>query len=341
MRWNSGSSSRRLLSHGTAAIAIAFVGVLAMPLAHVEQRLKAAASEGCEGGGFRIVLANGTTLSGEVDSSVAAASLGTRFQVRGKYVEFDVVAGTFEVLNYTFTGAPNALDMTGGVRTPVYERKTPNHRGLVLNGRLNVELGEENLEIDRSGPGLTMKIQAKDCAAGGVFQMEVERGDGTTTDITHVLASPASPEPAFMTAFYFDNPNFRAREGDIVPYKDTTLAVPSRINIANDFSRKFIGRDSPQVATRITQGCPNTILKRDGTTTVVDHCGGVSVWRVSSGGRMGAVFGEDAHEVAPPATICTHQCQAQNRVRGRSVKLGFPFPVPDSSRLKPRFPAAP
>ena len=338
MRWNFGSSSGRLLSHSTAALALAFAGVLAMPLAHVEQRLQAAKSEGCEGGGFRIVLANGTTLSGEVDSSVTAANLGTRFQVRGKYVEFDVVAATFEVLNYAFTGAPNPLDMTGGVRTPVYERKTPNHRGLVLNGRLNVELGEENLEIDRSGPGLTMKIQAKDCAAGGVFQMEVERGDATTTDITHVLASPAPGEPAFMTAFYFDNPNFRAREGDIVPYKDTTLPVPSRINIANDFSRKFIGRDSPQVAQRVPQGCPNNILKRDGTTTVVDHCGGVSVWRVSSGGRMGAVFGEDAHEVAPPATICTHQCQAQNRVRGQAVVLGFPFPVPAASILKPRFP---
>ena len=153
MRWNFGSSSGRLLSHGSAAVALAFAGVcFAMPLAHVEQRLQAAASAGCEGGGFRIVLANGTTLSGEVDSSVTAANLGTRFQVRGKYVEFDVVAATFEVLNYTFTGAPNPLDMTGGVRTPVFERKTPNHRGLVLTGRLNVELGEEDLEIDRSGP---------------------------------------------------------------------------------------------------------------------------------------------------------------------------------------------
>lgn len=342
MCWKFGSSSGRLLSHGTAAVALAFAGVcFAMPLAHVEQRLQAASSEGCEGGGFSIVLANGTTLSGEVDSTVAAANLGTRFQVRGKYVDFDVVAATFEVLNYTFTGAPNALDITGGVRTPVFERKTPNHRGLVLTGGLNVELGEGDLVIDRSGPGLTMKIQAKDCANGGLFQMEVERGDGGTTDITHVLASPASPEPAFMTAFYFDNPNFRAREGDTVPYKDTTVVVTARVNFANDFSRKFVGRDSPQVATRVPQGCPNTILKRDGTTTVVDHCGGVSVWRVASGGRMGAVFGEDAIEVAPPATNCTSNCQAQNRVRGRSVKLGFPFPVPDSSRLKPRFPAAP
>jgi hypothetical protein len=54
---------------------------------------------------------------------------------------------------------------------------------------------------------------------------------------------------------------------------------------------------------------------------------------------MGAVFGEDATEVAPPATVCTHQCQAQNRVRGQSVVLGFPFPVPADSRLQPRFPA--
>ena len=340
MRWNFGTSSGRVLSHGTAAIALAFAGVcFAMPLAHVEQRLKAASSAGCEGGGFRIVLANGTTLSGEVETVVSAASLGTRFQVRGKYVEVDVVSSTFELLNYTFTGAPNPLDMTGGVRTPVFERKTPDHRGLVLTGGMDVEIEEDDLVISREGGSLSMKIQAKDCAAGGVFQMEPERGDGGTTDITHVLASPASPEPAFMTAFYFDNPNFRAREGDTVPYKDTTVVVPSRINIANDFSRKFIGRDSPQVATRILPGtCRNNILKRDGTTVVVDHCGGVSVWRVASGGRMGAVFGEDAHEVAPPASDCTSNCQAQNRVRGQSVKLGFPFPVPDSSRLKPRFP---
>ena len=80
--------------------------------------------------------------------------------------------------------------------------------------------------------------------------MEPQRGDGTATVITHTLA----PE-----AFYFDNPNFRATGGDAVPFKDTTLPVPSRINIANDVSSKFVGRDSAQVATRIAQGCPNTV----------------------------------------------------------------------------------
>jgi len=51
---------------------------------------------------------------------------------------------------------------------------------------------------------------------------------------------------------------------------------------------------------------------------------------------MGRVMGEDAIEVAPAATARARQCQAQKRVKGASVKLGFPFPVADPSRLKPR-----
>ena len=55
---------------------------------------------------------------------------------------------------------------------------------------------------------------------------------------------------------------------------------------------------------------------------------------------MGQVMGEDAVEVAPPATACTHQCQAQNRTRGAAAVLGFPFPVPESSRITPALPPA-
>jgi hypothetical protein len=318
------------------AVAIA---VTTAPLFPREAILHAASSAGCEGGGFSIVPPGGTTVSGDVATSIPAASLGASFIVKGRYVEFEVVSSTFGIRDYTFTGAPNPLDMTGGVRTRVFARKTPDHRGLVLTGAVSVESSGADLVISRSGPGLGMKIQAKDCANGGLFQMEPSRSDGTTTDITHVLATAVAPEGINLTVFYFDNPNFRAREGDVVPYKDTTVVVPSRINFANDFSPKLVGRDSPQVATRIAQGCVNRIQKRDGTFVTVDHCGGVSVWRVASGGRMGAVFGEDATEVAPPATNCTQNCQAQNRVRGRSVVLGFPFPVPDTSRLQPRFPA--
>jgi hypothetical protein len=322
--------------HGLTATTL-FVSALIVvsPRPIVHHQVQAATSSGCEGGGFSIVLPSGTTVSGDQDTTIPAASLGTRFLVRGRYVEFEVISGTFGLGEYALTGAANPEDITGGVRTPIFARKTPNHRGLILTSAVTAEIKGEDLVIERTGNGLSMKIQAKDCATGGVFQMEPERGDGTATDITHVLASGS----ASLQPFYFDNPNFRAREGDVVPFKDTTVVVTPRVNWANDFSPKFVGRDSPQVATRIAQGCPNQIRKRDGTFVTVDHCGGVSLWRVASGGRMGMVLGEDAVEVAPPATNCTENCQAQNRVRGQAVVLGFPFPVPADSRLQPRFPS--
>jgi hypothetical protein len=317
-----------------------FLSTLALAFLPVPgAQLNAASSAGCEGGGFSIVLPGGQVVSGEQETQIPATALGTSFLVRGKYAEFEVVSATFGVRNQALTGAANPLDITGGVRTVIFARKTPDHRGLALSGDMEVEIRESDLVIEREGRGVSMKIQAKDCAQGGIFQMEPERDDGTPTDITHVLASAAADSSSALTVFYFDNPNFRAREGDVVPYKDTTVTVAARVNFANDFSPKFVGRDSAQVATRIPQGCPNQIQTRNGTFTTVDHCGGVSLWRVASGGRMGMVLGEDAIEVAPPATDCTQNCQAQNQVRGQSVKLGFPFPVPDSSRLKPRFPA--
>jgi len=61
-----------------------------------------------------------------------------------------------------------------------------------------------------------MTIQAKDFANGGIFQMEVERNDATATRFTHVLGDGV---------FYFDTPSFRAREGDVVPFKDTTVTM--------------------------------------------------------------------------------------------------------------------
>jgi hypothetical protein len=294
----------------------------------------AASSAGCEGGGF--VLRNladasavGTTPGGTVSTTIAASRLGTSFLADGKYVEFGVVAASLGVTDWTLTGAPNALDITGGRRTVVYAAKTPNHRGLVLTSPLTVSLDGENLEISRTGPGLTMKVTAKDCANGGVFQMEVQRADETKTVYTHTLGAGV---------FYFDNPIFRAREGDVLPYKDTTVTVGTRINFGNDLSAKFVGRDSPQVATRINNSaCLNPFVSRVSGPQTVQHCGGVSQWDVSSGGRMGQVMGEDATEVSPPATVCTHKCQAQNQVKGRATILGFPFPVPDASRLKPRF----
>lgn len=285
----------------------------------------AADSAGCEKGGFTALGKSGTTTV-----NVAPGSVGSLFRVQGKYVQFDVDAATFGVLNFTMTGAANALDLTGGRSTPVFESKIPDHRGLALTSNVAIELGDAGITLTRTGPGVSMKLTAKDCATGGIFQMEVERTDDTKTVFTHKLAD---------SAFYFDNRNFRNREGDVVAFKDTTLVVPSRVNFGNDYSRKFVGRDSAQFADRITSPtCTNNIVTRTGTISKVLHCGAVSQWSVASGGRLGQVMGEDSTEVAPPPTLCTHKCQAQNQVHGQSTVLGFPFPVADADRLKPRLP---
>ena len=186
--------------------------------------------------------------------------------------------------------------------------------------------------LQRTGTGLSMKIQAKDCAQGGIFQMEPQRSDGTTTRVTHTLATSTTPG---LTPFYFDNPRFRARVGQFLgsgctsvvtgPPGQFCVQVTARVNIANDVSSRFVARDSSQVATRVPQPECNTATP---VTPSVRHCGGVSIWDVASGGRLGFVTGEDATEVANPPTDCTSNCQAQNRVRGRLAVLGLPLPGP-------------
>src|SRR5262249_55408308 len=130
------------------------------------------------------------------------------FLVKGKYVEFYVEAPTFGIRDWALTGVPNPLDITGGRRTVVFADKIPDHRGLSLVSDVSVDSNNESLVIQRTGPGLSMKIQAKDCANGGVFQVEVERADNTATTFTHVLGDGV---------FYFDNPNVRDRLGENIP----------------------------------------------------------------------------------------------------------------------------
>ena len=273
-----------------------------------------------------------------------ASLVPSSFLVKGKYVEFTVDAATFGVRDWTLTGVPNPIDITGGKRTVVYREQDAG------SSRYRPEWRRRNRQFERIArdhahrSGLSMKIQAKDCANGGVFQMEVERDDATETVFTHVLGDGV---------FFFDNPNVRDRLGENLPCSgilpdgtfvvcnganpDGTVTVTARVNFGNDFSNKFVGRDSPQVATRITNGCPNNIPNPTHPGSV-DHCGGISEWSVSSGGRMGQVMGEDAAEIAPAATVCTENCTAQNQVNGRAVVVGFPFPVPTAVRLQPRFP---
>ena len=309
---------------------------------------QAASSDFCVGGGFSLVnLSTGAVVaSGDVDATVPASAFAgsDRFGVRGVYNQFDVRLADFALFDYAFLPTDNEGDMTNGVVTPVFESKIPDHRGAELTSGVTVQLAQEGLLIARSGAGISMKITAKDCAQGGIFQVEPQRADGTRTRFVHTLANVGGP----VTPFFFDNPNFRARVGQFLgddctsvttgPPAKFCVQVTARVNIANDFSPKFVARDSAQVATRVNQADCNTATP---LTPSARHCGGVSVWDVASGGRMGFVTGEDATEVANPPTVCTHQCQAQNRVRGRLAMLGFPFPVPAGSRLVPRVSALP
>lgn len=333
---------RRRLALTAAALVVSPVMTLAAVPA------EAASSAGCVGGGYSLVGPDGIVASAATErfrGTIPAADLGESFLVQGRYNQFRVRSWDFAVLDYAFTGAASDLDMTARRFTPVFASKTPDHRGLHLAGDVTARLDDEVLRLERAGTGLTMKIQAKDCPQGGIFQMEPERSDGTATRTVHRLAQAGvafeGAPPGAPVPFYFDNPYFRARAGQLLGSGcDPVAPVPGqfcvrvspRVNIANDASPAFVARDSAQVAARVPQPECGTA---EPVTPSVAHCGAVSVWDIASGGRMGFVTGEDAVEVANPPTACVEDCQAQNQVRGRLTVLGHPFPVPAGSRLTP------
>jgi hypothetical protein len=326
------TKARRRLGLAAAA---AVVGVLVpMVLAVNPQTASAASSKFCDGS-YTVLGHTGTK---DRFRGPVAAPTG-RFTVVGKYTRFEVDPATFAVFNYTFTGAPNPGDMTGGQPVTVFASKIPDHRGLTLTSDISLELRDERLVMSRTGTGgLSMKIQANDCAQGGIFQLEPARGDGTRTRFVHRLADGV---------FYFDNANFRAQLGQFLgngctdvatgPASATCVKVSPKINIASDTAPKLVLRDSPQVATRIAQAsCGPDFTNNLGLTETKDACGGMTIWDVASGGRVGMVTGEDATENAPPADACTADCQGQDQVRGALAVLGFPTPVAAGSRLTPR-----
>ena len=97
------------------------------------------------------------------------------------------------MLDYAFTGAAERRGHHRRRPHPgVGLARCPTTAASACPARITVELDEEGLELSRTGTGLSMKIQAKDCAQGGIFQMEPQRGDGTRTRIVHTLATRAT-----------------------------------------------------------------------------------------------------------------------------------------------------
>ena len=122
-----------LFLFGGAAVLLTMTGV---------NRTFAAASAGCQGGGFTLL-----GLSGNQRGAVPAGSVPGSFLVKGKYVEFTVDAATFGVRDWTLTGVANPLDITGGRRTVVFASKIPDHRGVVLNGDVQINSSGGSLVI--------------------------------------------------------------------------------------------------------------------------------------------------------------------------------------------------
>ena len=130
--------------------------------------------------------------------------------MRGTHVQFDVDLRTGGVRNWTLTGAPNVGRLVERP-TVIFSEKTPLH-GAVLTRTDRLRNDKGDLVLIRTNGVIEVKIQAKDCAQGGVFQMEIERDDDRPTRFRHVLGTET---------FYYDNPNFRAREGDVVPFSNS------------------------------------------------------------------------------------------------------------------------
>ena len=199
--------------------------------------------------------------------------------VTGRHVTFRVDPRTLGVVDYTLTGAPSPERMVTGP-TVVFASKTPQLSAAQLASvRLaDLQVRDDTLVAIFSTAAGKLKVQAKDAPQGGIFQVEPEFA--APVEVRHVLGP---------TLFYFVNP-YPGK----VNFGDGVDAVASGAGA----HRMLLGKDSPQVATK---------LEQTGTTTR---------WSVAPGGRMGGVLGEDAVELSQGATNCTHDCQAQNQVRG-------------------------
>ncbi|WP_415839485.1 hypothetical protein, partial [Nocardioides zeicaulis] len=200
-------------------------------------------------------------------------------RVSGVHTSFVIDPATLGVVDYTLTGAPSPERMVTSP-TVVFASKTPVLTPAQLRSPVlrQLEVKDASLTAILGTAAGKLKIQAKDAPQGGIFQMEPEFG--TNVELVHTLG------PGL---FYFVN----AFTGKI-NFGNGTDAVTS----GPDAHQMLLGKDSPQVATKLFQ---------DGRTTR---------WSVTSGGRLGGVLGEDAIELSQGATSCTSQCQAQNQVRG-------------------------
>jgi hypothetical protein len=163
--------SKAYLPWVAAVAAILLVGFAI--LSSVTRTAEAAKGGTCSG---FTVSTDGRSFSGDQDRTIRASQVGQTIAVRGKYIKFTARSRDFAVLNYKHTGAnsPRAdKNLPINAPTVIFESKVPNH-GETLTSGVSLDLNNEAVVLERSGGGQDMKIQAKDCQQGGLFQMEPE-----------------------------------------------------------------------------------------------------------------------------------------------------------------------
>ena len=232
-------------------------------------------------GGDYAVTVNGTTYNPAPgkDAKLKDLAVSGTITVSGRNNRFTIDPATLGVYDYTLTGAADTQRMVTSP-TVVFASKVPTLTAAQRAGtRLSsLEVRDDTLVAIFTTAGGKLKVQAKDGAQGGIFQMEPEFA--APVELVHTLG------PGL---FYFVN-QFTGK----INFGNGVDAVTS----GPDAHQMLLGKDSPQVATKTYQ---------DATVTT---------WTVQSGGRLGGVLGEDAIELSAGATNCTSQCQAQNRING-------------------------
>lgn len=257
--------------------------VLALSLAAQPAFARGGGQADPSAGDFAVTV-NGTTYNPAAGRDVKVTNLAVSgpVTVTGKHVKMRLDPATLGVYDYTLTGAA-APDRMVTKPTVVFASKVPVLTAAQLKSPVirELEVKDEKAVVIFGTAAGKLKFQIKDAPQGGIFQMEPEFG--SNVEIKHTLGP---------TLFYFVNPyTGKINFGDGIDAVSTAQS-------ATGYHQMLLGKDSPQVATK---------LEQTGTTTR---------WSVASGGRMGGVLGEDAIELSQGATNCTKNCQAQNRIRG-------------------------
>ena len=161
------------------------------------------------------VSTGGTTYRGDQTRTIPADRVGDRVRVDGTYIEFNVRSRDFATLNYRHTGVdsprPDKNLPIGPDGTTIFESKVPLH-GQTLTSPVSLKIGNESVVLERNGGGQDMKIQAKDCQQGGLFQMEPEPGTRERNtlgpDFTYTTQPPGETRLCFTNGRFpgYDSP---------------------------------------------------------------------------------------------------------------------------------------